>query len=70
MDIEIDEGEAGGEFGDDGDDDDTSALYFSVSLWRAKSLLGNNAGADHDQMRKHINKYSLPHEPQLKLQET
>ena len=46
MDIEIDEGEAGGEFGDDGDDDDTSALYFSVSLWRAKSLLGNNAGAD------------------------
>ena len=24
----------------------------------------------NDQMRKHINKYSLPHEPQLKLQET
>jgi hypothetical protein len=52
MDIEIDEGEAGGEFGDEGDDDDTSALYFSVSLWRAKSLLGNNAGADQGRTRE------------------
>lgn len=46
MDIEIDEGAHEEEYDDedDGDDDDTSTLYFSVSLWRAKHLLGNNAG--------------------------
>ena len=42
MDIEIDHDGEEEEFGDEGDDDDTSALYFSVSLWRAKELLGNN----------------------------
>ena len=28
------------------DDGDQAALYFSVSLWRARRLLGNNAHAD------------------------
>ena len=32
----------GDAFGDEGDEDH-SALYFSVSLWRAKRLLGNNS---------------------------
>ncbi|KAJ1453559.1 hypothetical protein M885DRAFT_524052 [Pelagophyceae sp. CCMP2097] len=43
MDIEIEESE-GDDDGDELNDAGESALYFSVSIWRARGVLGNNDG--------------------------